>query len=157
MRTTFDFAPLYRSSVGFDRVLGLLESAARAQTTDAWPHYDIAKTGEDTYQISMAVAGFSEREITVSTEPNLLVVTGEKETGAENAEFLHRGIATRPFSRRFELADHVKVTSARLVNGLLTIDLLREIPEAMKPRRIEINATAPSAEPARITESRRAA
>ncbi len=157
MRTTLTSPPLYRSSVGFDRVLGLLESASRAQTTDTWPHYDIAKTGDDAYQISMAVAGFSDREITITTEPNLLVVTGEKKTSSENAEFLHRGIATRPFSRRFELADHVKVTSARLVNGLLTIDLLREIPEAMKPRRIEINATATSSEPARITESRRAA
>ena len=137
MRTNFDFAPFYRSSVGFDRVFDLLESAARGQPADNWPPYDIARTGDDAYRISMAVAGFAQDELSISTKPNLLVVTGEKASEA-NGEYLHRGIANRSFTRQFELADHVKVTSADLVNGLLTIELRREIPEEMKPRRIEI-------------------
>lgn len=144
MRTNFDFAPLYRSSVGFDRVFDLLENAARGQTPDNWPPYDIAKTGEDAYRISMAVAGFSQDELNISTQPNLLVVEGEK-SGEPNGEYLHRGIANRSFTRRFELADHVKAAGASLVNGLLTIDLQREIPEEMKPRRIEIKAATSQA------------
>jgi len=138
MRTNFDFAPFYRSSIGFDRVFDLLESAARGQPADNWPPYDIARTGDDAYRISMAVAGFAQDELSISTKPNLLVVTGEKASEA-NGEYLHRGIANRSFTRQFELADHVKVTGADLVNGLLTIELRREIPEEMKPRRIEIN------------------
>ena len=137
MRTDFDFAPFYRSSIGFDRVFDLLESAARGQPADNWPPYDIARTGDDAYRISMAVAGVAQDELSISTKPNLLVVTGEKASEA-NGEYLHRGIANRSFTRQFELADHVKVTSADLVNGLLTIELRREIPEEMKPRRIEI-------------------
>jgi len=137
MRTSFDFSPFYRSSIGFDRVFDLLESAARGQPADNWPPYDIAKTGDDAYRISMAVAGFAQDELTISTKPNLLVVTGEKAEEA-TGEYLHRGIANRSFNRQFELADHVKVTGANLVNGLLTIELRREIPEEMKPRRIEI-------------------
>jgi molecular chaperone IbpA len=144
MRTNFDFAPLYRSSVGFDRVFDLLENATRGQTPDNWPPYDIAKTGDDAYRISMAVAGFSQDELNISTQPNLLVVVGEK-TGDPGGEYLHRGIANRSFARRFELADHVKVTGASLVNGLLTIDLQREIPEEMKPRRIEIKTASSQA------------
>jgi molecular chaperone IbpA len=142
MRTNFDFAPFYRSSIGFDRVFDLLENAARGQSADNWPPYDIAKTGDDAYRISMAVAGFSQDELNISTQPNLLVVTGEK-TAEPSGEYLHRGIANRSFARRFELADHVKVAGANLVNGLLTIDLKREIPEEMKPRRIEIQAATP--------------
>jgi molecular chaperone IbpA len=141
MRTAFDFSPLYRSSIGFDRVLDLLENASRTTTVDNWPPYDIARTGEDTYRITMALAGFSQDELTVVHEPNMLVISGEK-AGDDNGEYLHRGIAGRPFERRFELADHVKVTGASLVNGLLTIDLRREVPEEMKPRRIEIGSTA---------------
>jgi molecular chaperone IbpA len=140
MRTNFDFAPFYRSSIGFDRVFDLLENANRGQMVDNWPPYDIAKTGDDSYRITMAVAGFSQDELAISTQPNLLVVTGEK-TADAGGEYLHRGIASRSFSRRFELADHVKVARANLVNGLLTIDLQREIPEEMKPRRIEIRST----------------
>lgn len=147
MRTNFDFAPLYRSSVGFDRVFDLLENAARGQTPDNWPPYDITKTGDDAYRISMAVAGFSQGELNISMEPNLLVVAGEK-TGDPSGEYLHRGIANRSFARRFELADHVKVTGANLANGLLTIDLQREIPEEMKPRRIEIKTVMPQAKSA---------
>jgi molecular chaperone IbpA len=141
MRTSFDVTPLYRSSVGFDRVFDLLENATRGQAIDKWPPYDIARTGDDAYRISMAVAGFSQDELNISAEPNLLVVSGEK-NGDTGGEYLHRGIANRSFTRRFELADHVKVTDASLVNGLLIIDLQREIPEEMKPRRIEIKAAA---------------
>ncbi len=134
-----DFAPFYRSSIGFDRVFDLLENAHRGQPADNWPPYDIAKTGDDSYRIAMAVAGFSQDELTISTQPNLLVVAGDK-TAEASGEYLHRGIANRSFARRFELADHVKVAGANLVNGLLTIDLQREIPEEMKPRRIEIRS-----------------
>ncbi|MDX8454571.1 Hsp20 family protein [Mesorhizobium sp. VK9D] len=139
MRTTFDFSPLFRSSIGFDRMLNALETASRIETVDNWPPYDIAKTAEDDYRISMAVAGFSQDELGITQERNMLLVSGEK-AGEDKGEYLHRGIAGRAFQRRFELADHVKVAGASLVNGLLTIDLKREIPEEMKPRRIEIAA-----------------
>ncbi|SDR63517.1 molecular chaperone IbpA [Rhizobiales bacterium GAS113] len=137
MSTTFDFSPLFRSSIGFDRVFDLLESASLVETIDNWPPYDIAKTGEDAYRITMAVAGFSQDELTISHEASLLMVSGSK-SGEDKGEYLHRGIAGRAFERRFELADHVKVTGASLENGMLTIDLVRELPEEMKPRRIEI-------------------
>ena len=139
MRTTFDFSPLFRSSIGFDRMLNALEAASRVETIDNWPPYDIVKTGEDDYRITMAVAGFSQDELTITQEQNTLMVFGQK-TGEDNPQYLHRGIAGRAFQRRFELADHVKVVGASLVNGLLTIDLKREIPEEMKPRKIEIAA-----------------
>ena len=140
MRTAFDFSPLYRSSIGFDRVFDLLENASRATTTiDNWPPYDIARTGEDDYRITMAVAGFSQDELSMTQEQNMLVVSGQK-SGDDTGEYLHRGIAGRTFQRRFQLADHVKVTGAGLENGLLTIDLKREIPEEMKPRHITIAA-----------------
>ncbi len=157
MRTNFDFTPLYRSSIGFDRVFDLLENVTRGQASDNWPPYDIAKTSEDAYRISMAVAGFSQDELHISTEPNLLVVAGERKEES-GGEYLHRGIANRSFTRRFELADHVKVTGASLVNGLLTIDLQREIPEEMKPRRIEIKTVSQSkAGPRQIDSERRQA
>ncbi|MBZ9662000.1 Hsp20 family protein [Mesorhizobium sp. ESP-6-4] len=139
MRTTFDFSPLFRSSIGFDRMLNALETASRIETVDNWPPYDIAKTSEDDYRINMAVAGFSQDELAITQEQNMLMVSGQK-AGEDKGEYLHRGIAGRAFQRRFELADHVKVVGASLVNGLLTIDLKREIPEEMKPRRIEIAA-----------------
>ncbi|RWH68440.1 Hsp20 family protein [Mesorhizobium sp.] len=139
MRTTFDFSPLFRSSIGFDRMLNALETASRIETVDNWPPYDIAKTSEDDYRISMAVAGFAQDELDITQEQNMLMVSGQK-AGEDKGEYLHRGIAGRAFQRRFELADHVKVVGANLVNGLLTIDLKREIPEEMKPRRIEIAA-----------------
>jgi molecular chaperone IbpA len=135
MRTAFDFSPLFRSSIGFDRIFNLLESRGWVDAIDNWPPYDIAKASEDEYRITMAVAGFSQDELTITHEPNLLVVTGQK-SGEDNEQYLHRGIAGRAFERRFGLADHVKVSGANLENGLLTIDLKREIPEAMKPRRI---------------------
>ncbi|MCO5066493.1 MAG: Hsp20 family protein [Rhizobiaceae bacterium] len=137
MRHAFDFSPLYRSSIGFDRVFDLLENASRVTTVDNWPPYDIAKIGDDDYRITMAVAGFAENELSMTQEQNMLMVAGQK-SGEEAGEYLHRGIAGRAFERRFQLADHVKVTGAELKNGLLTIDLKREIPEEMKPRRIEI-------------------
>jgi molecular chaperone IbpA len=136
MRTLLDFSPLHRSSIGFDRVFDLLESAARSQT-DNYPPFDSLKLGEDSYRITMAVAGFAEDELEISTHGNMLIVNGERKAEQEG-EYLHRGIATRAFSRRFELAEHVHVTGARLANGLLSIDLKREVPEAMKPRRISI-------------------
>ena len=143
MRTNLDFTPLFRSGIGFDRVFDLLESAGRAATIDSWPPYDIVRTGDDAWRITLAVAGFSQDELTITQEPNLLVVRGAK-TGEETAQYLHRGIAGRTFERRFELADHVRVTGASLENGLLTIDLMRELPEAMKPQRIAIgSAEAP--------------
>lgn len=154
MRTDFDFAPLYRSSIGFDRVFDLLDNASRVSSIDNFPPYDIAKTGEDAYRIQMAVAGFGQDELSITTEPNLLIVSGEKATDKQG-EFLHRGIANRNFTRRFELADHVKVMAANLVNGLLTVELQREIPEAMKPRRIAIGGSAPT--PAQQIEQKRAA
>jgi molecular chaperone IbpA len=118
-------------------MLNALEAASRVETIDNWPPYDIVKSGEDDYRITMAVAGFGQDELTIAQEQNMLMVSGQK-AGEDNGEYLHRGIAGRAFQRRFELADHVKVVGANLVNGLLTIDLKREIPEEMKPRRIEI-------------------
>ena len=139
MRTAYDFSPLFRSSVGFDRIFDLLENATRVQALDNWPPYNIEKVGEDQYRITMAVAGFSPDELNLTSQPNWLVVSGQKQ-GEESTQYLHRGIATRSFERRFELADHVKVRDARLDNGLLTIELVREVPEEMRPRRIEVQA-----------------
>jgi len=158
MRTTFDFSPLFRSSVGFDRMLNALETASRIDTVDNWPPYDIAKTGENDYRITMAVAGFGQDELDITQERNMLMVNGQK-AGEDKGEYLHRGIAGRAFQRRFELADHVKVVNASLVNGLLTIDLKREIPEEMKPRRIEISTAdaPPKARPKRIEAEKQAA
>ena len=137
MRTNLNFSPLFRSTIGFDRVFDLLENASRMQSFESWPPYDIVRASEDSYRITMAVAGFSEAELTISHEPNLLVVSGNK-PDEDAGDYLHRGISGRSFERRFELADHVKVTSANLANGLLTISLVRELPEEMKPRRIQI-------------------
>ena len=141
MRTVLDFSPLHRSSIGFDRVLDLLDAAARTQTNDNWPPFDSVKLSEDKYRITMAVAGFSREEINLTVQANVLTVSGERK-GEQEGEVLHRGIANRPFNRRFELAEHVQVTGARMENGLLVIDLKREIPEAYKLRRIEIGETA---------------
>ena len=142
MRTTFDFAPLFRSSIGFDRMLDALETASRVPSIDNWPPYDIAKVSEDDYRISMAVAGFTQNDLTLTQEQNMLMVAGQKaDGGEENGQYLHRGIAGRAFQRRFELADHVKVVGASLADGLLTIDLKRELPEEMKPRRIAITTS----------------
>jgi molecular chaperone IbpA len=160
MRTTFDFAPLFRSSIGFDRMLDTLEIASRVTSADNWPPYDIVKTGEDDYHISMAVAGFTEDDLTITHEQNMLRVTGQKIGDEEdNRQYLHRGIAGRAFERRFELADHVKVVGASLVNGLLTIELKREVPEEMKPRRIAVTSggALPQAETKQIQTTKLAA
>lgn len=139
--TTFDFTPLFRTSVGFDRLASMLNSAHRPEQVGGYPPYNIESRGENSYRITMAVAGFAESELNISTEMNQLTVSGNKtEEEAENGEFLYRGIATRSFERRFNLADHVKVTGAALHNGLLHIELERELPEVMKPRKIEIQA-----------------
>ena len=138
---TYDFTPLYRSAVGFDRLAGLLESAARTSQENGWPPYNIETTGENAYRIEIAVAGFKPDELNIEVKENLLTVTGRKtanDDGGEQRNFLHRGLAERDFERRFQLADYVVVKAADLVNGLLSIDLERELPEALKPRRIEI-------------------
>jgi len=139
MRTAYDFSPLSRSSIGFDHIFDLLENAARIPSSETWPPYNIEKAGQDQYRITMAVAGFSPQELNLTTEPNLLIVSGRM-PAEEGVQYLHRGILAGSFERRFELADYVQVQSARLENGLLTIELVREIPEEMKPRRIEVQA-----------------
>jgi molecular chaperone IbpA len=140
MRTAIDFSPLYRSTVGFDRLFNLLDHVGRAaETANAnWPPYNIERLGEDKYRITMAVAGFTPDEIELVQQENTLSVAGRKNAEPEGVDVLHRGIATRAFRQTFSLADYVKVSAASLENGLLTVDLVREVPEAMKPRRIEI-------------------
>ncbi len=145
MRTMIDFAPLWRSSIGIDRMLDLVDDAIGFESTGNYPPYNIEKTGEETYRISLAVAGFTPDDLTITTQPNLLVVAGKKGEG-QGGQFLYQGVAARAFQRQFSLADDVKVVGASLENGLLTIDLVREVPEAMKPRRIEIaNSNQPKA------------
>ena len=139
----FDLTPLYRSTVGFDRLANILEQVTAAdvgQTT--YPPYNIEKTGENAYRITIAVAGFAESELGIEARDGQLVVTGRKAEAEDKANFLHRGIATRAFERRFQLADHVRAKDAVTENGLLHIDLVREVPEALKPRRIEISGKA---------------
>ena len=141
---TFDFSPLYRSTVGFDSVTRLLESALRAdEGQSSYPPYNIEKTGENAYRITMAVAGFGENDITITAQDNSLVVTGKIAKTEEEKKFLHRGIAGRAFERRFELAEHIRVSGASLVNGLLHVDLVKEVPEAKKPRTVKIETVAP--------------
>lgn len=135
-----DFTPLYRSSIGFDRMVDMLENASRVASFDNWPPYDIVKVDDDDYRITMAVAGFSQDQLTITYQPNMLVVSGSQ-SGDANGQYLYRGINGRAFERRFELADHVKVAGASLENGLLSIDLKRKVPEEMKPRKVEISGT----------------
>ncbi|TCV68682.1 molecular chaperone IbpA [Neorhizobium sp. R1-B] len=144
MRSEFDFTPLYRSSIGFDQIFNLLNNAQRLDGVDTWPPYDIVKTGEDNYRISIAVAGFAENNLDIQQERNVLVVKGSANQ-PQDGEYLHRGIATQAFERRFELAAHVTVENATLKNGLLMIALKREIPDAMKPRRITIGKVSADA------------
>ncbi|MEJ0096120.1 MAG: Hsp20 family protein [Methylocella sp.] len=147
----FDLSPLYRSTIGFDRLFNMLDQAAGLDAAPSYPPYDIERTGEDAYRISIAVAGFAEKELAVETKDNTLSVRGlrcpPKEGEQTKAEMLYRGIASRAFERRFQLADHVLVTSASLENGLLHIDLLREVPEARKPRQIPIGTSHAEAGP----------
>jgi molecular chaperone IbpA len=149
MRTELDFTPLFRSSIGFDRLFNLLDNAQRLQAVDLWPPYDIVKLGDDQYEITMAVAGFSQSDLDVTQERNVLIIKGGKAEKKEG-EYLHRGISGQSFERRFELADHVHVETASLADGLLRIVLKQEIPEAMKPRRIAIGDGGKTAPPLQI-------
>jgi molecular chaperone IbpA len=143
MRTNFDFAPYRRSTVGFDRLFDLLESGASAQAADNYPPFDLERRGDDEYRITLAVAGFRPDEIDITAQQNLLTVSASKRDD-DGRDFIHRGIATRAFERRFGLADYVQVKAAELVDGILAIDLVREIPEAMKPRKVAINGSGPA-------------
>jgi molecular chaperone IbpA len=140
----FDFTPLYRSAIGFDRLAQLFDDAARAEAQPSYPPYNIELVGEDKYQITMALAGFDRSEIDIETERDTLKISGRKQRDETNRNFLHRGIASRNFEHTFRLADHVQVVGAKLENGLLNIELKREIPEALKPRKIAIDGVAPS-------------
>jgi molecular chaperone IbpA len=138
-----DLSPLYRSTVGFDRLATILDQVMSTDVgQNGYPPYNIEKTGEDAYRITIAVAGFGDDELSVEAREGQLVVTGRKAEAEDKGGFLHRGIATRAFERRFQLADHVRAVEAVTRNGLLHIDLVREVPEALKPRRIEIGAKA---------------
>jgi molecular chaperone IbpA len=135
----FDLTPLYRSTIGFDRLGSLLDTLGTFEgETPSYPPYNIERTGETEYRISMAVAGFAANDLTIEVKENTLSIRGEKQTETEATTFLHRGIAARSFERRFQLADHVVVKDAGLENGLLHVDLVRELPEAMKPRTVPI-------------------
>ena len=152
----FDFSPLFRSTIGFDRLARLVDAATHVDSSAlSYPPYNIEKTGEDSYRLTMAVAGFGRDEIDVTVHENTLIVTGKAQKEDENGRYLHRGIARRAFERRFSLADHIKVTGASLDNGLLHVDLVREVPEAMKPRTIAIS-TVEQSQP-QVTETKQAA
>lgn len=139
---TIDLTPLYRSSIGFDRMASVLDAMMAADGGSTYPPYNIEKTGESDYRITLAVAGFTPEDITIETKQGDLVISGAKAVNDSSGEqtFLHRGIAERSFERRFKLADHVQVTGAKMENGLLHVDLVREVPEALKPRRIAISS-----------------
>ncbi len=142
---TFDFAPLHRATVGFDQIADLMDRVLTNDTSSqSYPPYNIEKLADDGWRISIAVAGFSDEDLAIEVKENALHVTAKKAEDEGEKTYLHRGIATRAFSRRFHLADHVRVTGASHENGMLHIDLVREVPEALKPRRIEITKTAPS-------------
>ncbi|AWW74827.1 heat-shock protein [Erythrobacter sp. KY5] len=136
-----DFTPYRRSTVGFDRLFDMIENQARLNSGDNYPPFNIAKNGEDNYRITLAVAGFRPQDIDITAQANLMVIQGKKRDDAdEGAELLHVGIANRGFERRFELADYVRVDNAQLADGLLVIDLVREVPDAMKPKKIAVNS-----------------
>jgi molecular chaperone IbpA len=143
----YDLSPLYRSTVGFDRLFNLLDQMSGVEgTAQTYPPYNIERTGENAYRISVAVAGFSEKDLSIETRENALVIRGSRGNGeapASKSEVLYQGIAARAFERRFQLADHVLVTGAHLEHGLLHVDLVREIPEAQKPRQIPIGSQTP--------------
>lgn len=156
----YDLSPLYRSTVGFDRLFSLLDQSASVEPAPTYPPYNIERLGENAYRITVAVAGFAEAELSIELRENALSIRGLKEETAGTADkstvqVLHQGIAARAFERRFQIADHVKVTGARLENGLLHVDLVREVPEAAKPRRIAIQTA--SGKPVEAVEARKAA
>lgn len=135
----FDFSPLFRSTIGFDRLTRLVDAATRVDNASlAYPPYNIEMTGEDAYRLTMAVAGFSPDELDITVQENSLLVTGKAKKDEEEGRYLHRGIARRTFERRFSLADHIKVVGATVLDGMLHVDLVREVPEAAKPRKIQI-------------------
>jgi molecular chaperone IbpA len=144
---TLDLSPLYRATVGFDRLVNTLDSASRVgESALSYPPYNIEKVSEDAYRIVMAVAGFAEGDLDITAKENTLVISGKKDKPeADEVSYLHRGIANRTFERRFDLADYIKVTGAKLENGLLAVELVREIPEAKKPRSIAITSSEASA------------
>ena len=142
---TLDYSPLYRSVVGFDRLAALLDAAAKNGDAAGYPPYNIESVGEDAYRIELAVAGFSPDELSIEAKENVLAVSGRKAANDDAKRFLHRGLAARSFERRFQLADYVVVTAAALANGLLSVELKRELPESLKPRRIAISTPAPQA------------
>jgi molecular chaperone IbpA len=140
----FDISPLFRSTIGFDRLTRMVDAATRVDTASlAYPPYNIEKTGEDAYRLTMAVAGFSEDELGITAQENTLLVTGKAKKEEDENRYLHRGIARRAFERRFSLADHIKVVGASLVNGMLHVDLVHEVPEAAKPRKVQIGTGQP--------------
>jgi molecular chaperone IbpA len=141
---TYDLTPLYRTAIGFDRLAKMLNDGQRSENEISYPPYNIELVDENAYKIVMAIAGFQLNELEIETEHQTLRVTGRKAKKEQETTFLHRGIANRDFEHKFQLADHVKVTGANLENGLLSIALVREIPEALKPRKIEINSQAPA-------------
>ena len=145
---SYDFSPLFRSTVGFDRLTRLMDAANRLdESAPSYPPYNIEKTGENAYRISMAVAGFADDEIEITAQDNTLFIAGKPKKAEEERKFLHRGIAGRAFERRFELAEFITVKGASLENGLLHVELVREVPEAMKPRSIKIETKAQKAAP----------
>ncbi|MCE8521775.1 Hsp20 family protein [Ruegeria pomeroyi] len=148
---SFDFAPLHRASIGFDQIADLMDRVMSSDVGQpSYPPYNIEKTAADAYRISIAVAGFADSDLSVEVKENALVVSARKAADEAERTYLHRGIATRAFERRFTLADHVRVTGASHENGMLHIDLKREVPEALKPRRIEIASAQPADMPERI-------
>lgn len=147
---TFDFAPLYRSTVGFDRLFELLDTATTAKPD--WPPYNIEKTGENEYRITMAVAGFRPEEVELTQQGNTLLVAGKKVADADGRQMLHQGIAFRNFTQTFNIADYVRVSAATLRDGLLSVDLVREVPEQLKPRRIEIASTTAEQSDGRVRQ-----
>ena len=145
---TFDLSPLFRSTVGFDRLSRLMDAAARVdESALAYPPYNIERTGEETYRITMAVAGFGEGDLNVVTQDNQLLISGKNAKDEAENSFLYRGIAGRAFERRFTLADHIRVSGASLVYGLLHVELVREVPEAMKPRQVKITGASAKSQP----------
>jgi molecular chaperone IbpA len=141
---SYDFSPFYRSTIGFERMLDLLGAVRRPEPEESWPPYDIERLGEDRYRITMAVAGFAREELSIMSEPNALLIEGRKQDDDSARNYLHHGVTQRAFRRQFDLADFVKVAQASYENGLLSVELEQEIPEAMKPRRIEIGTSQPS-------------
>jgi len=146
MRSAFDFSPYRRSSVGFDRLFDMLENSAVGQNGENYPPFDLIRIDDNSYRIELAVAGFARDNIDITAQQNVLIIRGERPDD-KGADYVHRGIANRSFERRFALADHIQVRGADMKDGMLAVDLVREIPEAMKPRRIEIGGTGPSHDP----------